>query len=294
MRRICTVGVGVGLLIIAFASHAFAGGPGTTAANFLKIGVGARAAAMGDAFTVIVDDSTSLYWNPAGLAKIEKGQLSATYNMWFAGINQGYLGMGFPLSRGGVVAGGVNYVNMGDFDGRDEAGNPTGTFTASALNYHLGYADRVGEKLLWGISAGSVQDTIASDTKSTYAANLGLIFKSSDSLSFGLALQNIGGQLGSDPLPFMAKVGVAYAWNSLLLALDIAKPTDNDLYYGAGIEWWMMDVIALRAGYKTNQDIGEGFTAGLGFNRGKTRLDYAYVPYGQLGDTHKVLLGVSF
>ena len=293
MRKILT-SMGIGFLVTIFVTPALAGGPGTTAANFLKIGVGARAAALGDAFTVIVDDSTSLYWNPAGLAKMEERQLSATYNMWFAGINQGYLGIGFPLSGEGIVAGGVNYVDMGDFDGRDEAGNPTGTFTASALNFHLGYANKVGEKLIWGISAGLVQDTIADDIKSTYAANLGLIFESSESLSLGLALQNIGGQLGGDPLPFVAKVGMAYTWRSLLLALDIASPTDNDLYYGAGIEWWIMDGIALRAGYKTNQDIGEGFTAGLGFDKGKIRFDYAYVPYGELGNTHRVLLGMSF
>jgi len=282
------------ILIIILASVCYANGPGTAGANFLKIGVGARAAAMGDAFTAVADDSTSLYWNPAGLAKMEKRQLSATYNMWFAGINQGYLGIGFPLSRGGIVAGGVNYVDMGDFDGRDEAGNPTGTFTASALNYQLGYANRFREKFLWGISVGIVQDTIAEDIKSTYAANLGLIYKSSESLSLGLVVQNIGGELGGDPLPFVAKIGMAYTWKSLLLALDIAKPTDNDLYYGAGIEWWIMDGIALRAGYKTNQDIGEGLTAGLGFNKGKIRFDYAYVPYGELGNTHRVLLGMSF
>ncbi len=282
------------ILIIILASVCYANGAGTTGANFLKIGVGARAAAMGDAFTVIVDDSTSLYWNPAGLAKMEKRQLSATYNMWFAGINQGYLGMGFPLAGTGVAAGGVNYIDMGDFDGRDAEGNPTGTFAASALNYQLGYANRVGEKLTWGISAGIVQDTIAEDIKSTYAANLGLIFESSESLSLGLALQNIGGELAGDPLPFVAKVGLAYTWKSLLLVLDIASPTDNDLYYCAGIEWWIMDGVALRAGYKTNQDIGEGLTAGLGFNKGKIRFDYAYVPYGALGNTHRVLLGMSF
>ncbi len=292
-RRLWSVLVII-ISIIVLGSVCYANGAGTTGANFLKIGVGARAAALGDAFTVIVDDSTSLYWNPAGLAKMEKRQLSATYNMWFAGINQGYLGMGFPLSRRGVIAGGVNYVDMGDFDGRDEFGNPTGTFTASALNYQLGYANRVREKLTWGISAGLVQDTIADDIKSTYAVNFGLIFKSSESLSLGLAVQNIGGQLGSDPLPFVAKVGMAYTWKSLLLVLDIASPTDNDLYYCAGIEWWIMDGIALRAGYKTNQDIGQGLTAGLGFDKGKIRFDYAYVPYGALGNTHRVLLGMSF
>ncbi|TKJ46851.1 hypothetical protein CEE34_06740 [Candidatus Aerophobetes bacterium Ae_b3a] len=292
MRKILWSIMIIGTLL--FTPHlSWATSPGTTAANFLKIGVGARAAAMGDAFTVIVDDSTSLYWNPAGLAKIEKRQFSATYNLWFAGINLGYLSMGFPLGGTGVVAGGVDYVDMGDFDGRDEAGNPTGTFTASALNYQMGYATRAG-KFMWGISAGLVQDTIAEDAKSTYAANLGLIYKSSESLSLGLALQNVGGQLGSDPLPFVAKVGMAYSWKSLLFVLDVASPADNDLYYGAGIEWWMMDGIALRAGYKTNQDIGEGLTAGVGFDKGKIRFDYAYVPYGALGDTHRILFGMSF
>ena len=202
--------------------------------------------------------------------------------------------MAFPFLAKELWLGGVNYVDMGDFDGRDEFGNPTGTFAATALNYQLGYANRVGEKLSWGISAGGIQDTIADDTKSTYAANLGLIFRSSESLSLGLAVQNVGAELGGDPLPFVAKIGMAYTWKSLLFALDIAAPTDNDVYYGAGLEWWIQDGIALRLGYKTNQDIGAGLTAGLGFNKGKIRFDYAYVPYGELGNTHRVLLGMSF
>ena len=107
-----------------------------------------------------------------------------------------------------------------------------------------------------GVSAGGVQDTIAGDTKSTYAANFGLLFQSSDSLSFGLALRNVGDKLGNDPLPFEARVGLALSRGPLLLVLDIASPIDNETYYCAGVEWWIWDGIALRAGYKTNQDIG--------------------------------------
>jgi len=282
-----------GVLIFMFNLSSYATGPGTTAASFLKLGVGARAAALGDAFTVIVDDSTSLYWNPAGLARIKERQLSATYNMWFAGINQGYLGIGMPLS-GAVMAAGINYIDMGDLEGRDEAGKPTGSFGASGLNFHLGYADKTGEKLTWGISAGVVQDTIADDVKSAYAANFGLLFESSESLSLGLALQNIGSKLGSDPLPLIIKIGLAFTWEPLTLVLDVAKPIDNNIYYAAGVEWWVWDGIALRAGYKTNQDVGPGLTAGLGFRGGNIQFDYAYVPYGDLGDTHKVSLGMSF
>lgn len=292
MRKTLSGALIIGILILSLNLISYANGPGTTAAGFLKIAVGARAAAMGDAFTTIVDDSTSLYWNPAGLVKMKERRLSATYNMWLAGISQGYLGLGYPLSRG-IIAGGINYVDMGEFDGRDIDGNPI-PLTASALNYHLGYANRIGEKFIWGISAGVVQDTIAEDTKSTYAANFGFLFQSSESLSLGLALRNVGDKLGSDPLPFEARAGLALARGPLVLALDLASPLDNDIYYCAGVEWWMWDGIALRAGYKTNQDIGQGFTAGLGFKKSKIQFDYAYVPYGDLGGTHKVSLGMSF
>jgi len=102
----------MGIFIITPNLIGYANGAGTTAASFLKIGVGARAAAMGDAFTALADDPTALYWNPAALIKLKERQLSATYNVWFAEINQGYVGVGFPLSRG-VLGGGINYVSMG-------------------------------------------------------------------------------------------------------------------------------------------------------------------------------------
>jgi len=53
------------VLVLVLSFNCYAAGPGTTAASFLKIGVGARAAAMDDAFTALVDDPTSLYWKLA-------------------------------------------------------------------------------------------------------------------------------------------------------------------------------------------------------------------------------------
>ena len=88
------------ILVLMLSYSCYASGPGTTAANYLKIGVGARATAMGGAFTAIADDATALYWNPAGLSQIKGKQLSASYNSWFAGINQGYLSLVFPDSTG--------------------------------------------------------------------------------------------------------------------------------------------------------------------------------------------------
>jgi hypothetical protein len=60
------------LLFFSAPSSLSAYGEGTTAFNFLKIGVGARPIDMGESFAAIADDSTAIYWNAAGLSQIQK------------------------------------------------------------------------------------------------------------------------------------------------------------------------------------------------------------------------------
>ena len=62
MRRMLT-SIGIGVFILILTSYTYAGGPGTTAANFLKIGVGARATAMGGAFTALADSTSAVGWD---------------------------------------------------------------------------------------------------------------------------------------------------------------------------------------------------------------------------------------
>jgi len=282
----------VGILILIPSFVCYASGAGTTAAEFLKIGVGARAAAMGEAFTAVASDGTSLYWNPAGLAEIERAEISAMYNMHFQAINQGYLSLAFP-SLGGTAGLGANYVDMGRIEGRDEYGNPTGNFRASDIHLFAGYADKF-KNISWGITVGWLRDKIENDTKTTFLGNIGLLYPLSELFTLGVVAQNIGSKLGSDPLPLTFKVGAASKLKALIFALDIAKPQDNEIYYCLGAEWWLRNVLALRVGYKTNQDIGQGLTAGIGYKFERICLDYGYVPYGDLGGTHRISLGMKF
>jgi len=293
MRKKLVVSLIAGLLIIA-GSATYASGPGTTAANFLKIGVGARAIAMGGAFTAIADDATALYWNPAGLSQIKEKQLSASYNSWFAGVSQGYLSLASP-ALGGTLALGVNYVDMGKMKGYDIDGGgnpvPTGDFGASDLHACLGYA--TGSDFMFGLSAGVLQDTIENSNKSIHLGTAGILIKPGSNFSFGFAAQNLGGKLGDDSLPFTFKAGIGVKWNDdLTLALDAGIPNDNDNYLCAGLEWWIGSTVALRCGYKTGQDIGSGFTAGIGFKTDGFSFDYAYVPYDDLGTTHRISMGI--
>jgi len=203
-----------------------------------------------------------------------------------------HLSFSFPSSRGKLGLG-ISYVDMGSIEGRDEEGNPTGDFTASDTHIFIGYAKRF-KKISWGISLGWLEDTIKNDKKNVFLGNVGFLYPVNDRLSLGLVGQNIGGKLGYDPLPLTFKLGAASKLKNVVLPLDIAKPQDDEVYYCLGAEWWLKSSFALRAGYKTDQDAGEGWSTGLGFKFGRSDLDYAYVPYGDLGITHRSSLGIKF
>ena len=292
MRKTLWGAMIIGILVLTPNLISYANGPGTTTASFLKIGVGARAAAMGEAFTAVASDGTSLYWNPAGLTQLKTKEISATYNSWFEEIKQGYLSLIFPTSRG-TMGLGTNYVDMGKLEGRDVEGNPTGDFTATDTHVFIGYA-RKFKKSSWGLTLGWLQDVIKENKKNTFLANIGFLHPLNERLTLGIVTQNIGSKLGSDPLPLTFKVGAASKSKTLTLAIDVAKPQDDEIYYCLGVEWWLRNTLALRVGYKTNQDIGEGITAGIGLKIRKTSIDYAYVPYGELGITHRVSLRIKF
>ena len=55
---------------------------GISTAQFLKIGVGGRAAALGEAFIAVANDASALYWNPAGLVQFEENQVMFSHNSW--------------------------------------------------------------------------------------------------------------------------------------------------------------------------------------------------------------------
>lgn len=280
-------------LVLWLTFSSYASGPGTTVANFLKIGIGARATAMGEAFTALVDDGTSIYWNPAGLVQVKKRELLVMYNIYFEGINQGYLSLASPLARG-TVGLGINYVHIGDIEGTDEYGNFTGDFSASDFQASLAYSRFISPRLTFGISVGILQDAIKEDKKTAFFGNVGLLLKTARLLSLGLVFQNIGSKLGEDPLPLTFRGGVAVTLEPVNVEVDVVKPSDNDVCYCAGIEWQIKDVLALRLGYKVVQDTGAGMSIGIGLSIKEIQFNYAYISSGDLGHLQKISSAIRF
>ena len=73
---------------------------GTSGAAFLKIGAGARPTAMGGAYTALADDANALYWNPAGLVRLEKREFSASHAEMFESTRLDFLAYAHPTSQG--------------------------------------------------------------------------------------------------------------------------------------------------------------------------------------------------
>ena len=87
------------LLAAGSASAKSASMAGTSGAQFLKLGAGARAAGMSDAFTAIADDAFAAYYNPAGLARMDRPQLGGAHSAMFQSVSYQSLSFVVPFGR---------------------------------------------------------------------------------------------------------------------------------------------------------------------------------------------------
>lgn len=314
--RICLIGGS--LLLLLFASFVYAAEKtGTTGAQFLKIGVGARPVGMGEAFCAVADDINALYWNPAGLSGIDQRQATAMYISWFESINYGYLAYGQPVRDWGVFAGGIAYLASGNIpkSSIDSGGNyvDEGTnFNAYDLALTIGYGRKMGEDVSVGGAFKIINEKIESENASAFAVDIGGVYKGlkikDRILPLGLVVQNLGTKVKfiskGDSLPTNIKTGGSYALefsqvnSSLTLAIDLNYPLDNAFNAHFGGEFWYKEMVAVRLGYKTTtiKDINalSGLSIGGGFRYQQYGVDYAWVPYGDLGNSHRISLVARF
>lgn len=280
---------------------------GTTAANFLKLGVGARASAMGEAFSAVADDASAMYWNTAALSRVENGSLTLMHAPYIDSSYFDYAAYAHNLGNYGALGLGFQYFSSGKIDETDTSGITTGDFTPSDMALSIGYAYP-----LLGGSAGLSLKYINSkiiDSASAIAVDFGVLSPAylDNKVRFAATVVNLGTQLKYDQveedIPLAIRVGSAYqVTKSMILALDGVFPNDNDPYLGVGTEYNVPVSetmgFALRAGYnsRTTSEVDgvTGVTAGVGFSYQKMTLDYGFVPLGDVGLTHRVSLGYKF
>lgn len=311
-RKILRILVSFTFLIINY-EFSIASDVGVTGAQFLKIGTGARPMGMGGAFGAIADDGYAAYWNPAGFAQLESSYLSTTYLDYFEDVDFGYLGYAMPYRTWGVIGLGISYLTLGDIEARTgDTEQPTGTFGADDICVTFSYARKeMFSASLPGLDLGAnlklIKQKIDDETAQTAAVDLGALYRTQiEPLTIAVNIQNIGqGQKfikERDPLPLNVKVGGAYRFldDTLITAVEIDQYIiDQKMYAGLGCEYWLMNLVALRTGYRHGyhtDSLGSvvGLTGGLSLRAFNFQLDYAFVPFGELGDTHRFSLSAKF
>lgn len=292
-------------LAAAFALPAAAG---TAGFAFLQVPAGARAVAMGGAFTAVPGDPMGLYWNPATLCGLDGQQLTTTYTGYLMDMQSGFAGWVNP-SDAGAVGASINYFYGGTF-ARTTMTEPTGTgeeFSASGIAASGTYARRIGPSLSVGATGRFVYSSIDTYSGNAFLVDAGLLYTLSD-LSLGLAVRNAGIQTKpfyeeNDPMPTEVAVGAGMPLldGRLLVAADLTYPFQGDFNASLGAEYRVIDPLTLRAGgnlrdKEAADNAGGSLLDALAFGAGTSwsmlSLDYAFKPFADLGTIHRISLGI--
>jgi len=280
-----------------------------TGASFLKIGVGARPVGLGNAFTAIANDVTAINWNPGGLSQLTQRQISAMHSQWIVDSNLDYIGFASPL-KSGVFGGSVIVLSQGDMEGRDENRQQTTSFGASDMAVTFSFSKNLllSNKRFIGLGANLkiIQQKIESEQATGVAVDLGALYHFNKSpVTAGLSIQNLGPQMKfineGYNLPLSVTAGLGYNIGAVTVGLDVKQQIyDNQTIVSIGTEFLPINTLALRAGYlSTNQLVNSvtdvsGLGAGFGVKLFGTQTDYSFVPYGVLGNTHRVSFSAKF
>ncbi len=321
------------LAIFIFANSLLAvSKSGTSAAQFLKIGVGPRATALGSSFTGLADDISALFWNPAGLAWLNQQQFLASHTEWFADINHEFAGINLPISSSASIGLSFTALYIPDME-QTTIEEPEGTgifFDVQDIALGLSYSRKMTERFSFGLTLKYIQQKLFNETATTFAVDLGGMLQTGfKGMRLGIAMSNFGGKLklnGRDlivnyedtpakletqewPLPISFRLGLAMdiigpaegimtnESQRLTILIDGYNVNDASETASIGLEYSWNENFFLRGGYRFNHDM-EDLSAGLGVQFPVTswiiQADYAITNMGDLGYIQRIGLGFQF
>ena len=267
--------------------------------NFLFLDANARAVALGGAYTALADDANALLYNPGGLGLLNGHEATFMHNQYVDELTKEYGGLAYDLGNWGGAGLNVNYLSFNRiaktrYDLPDGTG--LGEFGLSDLAVSMGYGYRVMENLGVGLSYKYLREVIDNLSASGHAADLGVLFRPFQALTLGFSAQNLGPpvrfQGPKEELPVNFRWGGAYRFDlggfRNTFSADLTKARSGKAVVNGGLESVMFGMMPVRVGYSSRNDAGPGVTAGVGWLHRGMRVDYAFVPYGDLGFGHRV------
>jgi hypothetical protein len=282
----------------------------TVGAQFLEIGVSARAVGMGEAFVSIADDASAIFYNPAGLTQLYEKELMFSHIDYTADINYEFGAMAIPIwSLGGVLGFGFYMLDGGTMN-ETTYEHPTGTgrtFGAKEYALSASYARSLTDHFSVGVTVKLIDELFEEERSTGWAADVGTIYDTGfRGFRISMVISNFGPDMSfikeEYPLPINFKFGGAIniiesEYHRAILSMEGSHPSDNLEKYATGVEYTFKDMFSLRMGRKFQLDAG-GFSAGAGVllpvADWNIRMDYAYFDFGVLESVHRFTLGMSF
>ena len=278
---------------------------GTTSAQFLKIGAGARAVGMGGAYSAMGHDIYSVYWNPAGIST-SKNATEITFNhaSWLADIRYDFAAASLNLDEMGTIAIGFTSLGVPEQD-VTTIENPNGdgrTWDAGSMAIALTYSKMLTDRFSIGVNAKYIRERIWNSSASGFAIDVGTLYRTPfNDLTISAAIFNFGSdlsldgrdiQFNTDPnnnidtgpnnipanldtdefaIPMMFRFGLAMdvvksRYLRLSAAVDAVQPNDNTEYLNLGSEFAYDEMFMIRLGYRQLGD--EYREGGLTFGGG--------------------------
>ncbi|MBI5882607.1 MAG: PorV/PorQ family protein [Elusimicrobia bacterium] len=298
---------------------------GGNAAQFLKLGADARAAAMGGAVRALSEDATAVYWNPAGLSALRLRHASFSHGAMYQGVFYDFFAYAQPIesiigrgrprelreSQLGALGVAFFYMNAGSLQETDNTGATTGgSFMPQEFAGALAWGGRLTPDFDLGVGMKYIYSKLY-ESAQTAAGDLGARLRLrvvGMPLTLSAGVHNFGGSLRygreNQDLPFFVSAGANLrVLKNLTLTGDVIAPRDNRVYGAGGIELRQALTsktgFSLRAGYNGMNDYkdlqgltGVGFGCGLRTHR--VDMDYAWTPFGVLTIGHRFSLSYRF
>jgi hypothetical protein len=289
------------LILFSLTASAQNDGPANTGLSFLKLGVGARALAMGDAYSSICDDGTAVIYNPARLNSGSDNNVTLMYNSAMQDLTNNFIGAKLKINKFGLGFGllksGVSGIEI-----RSIPGAPIDKFDAQNLSMNVSLCYEIYKNLSIGITSKLIYEKIYLDEASGVGFDIGTNF-TRDNLSFSFVLSNLGSvnELRNEAtkLPTAVRFGGAYTIRknnlNFILGLEGYRVMDGGvMHINSGGEVSYKDLLFLRLGYQTAYD-NKGITTGIGFRYKSVMMDYAFIPYSDsFGTSNTISLGFNF
>lgn len=294
---------------------------GISTAQFLKIGVGGRASALGDAFVAVANDASALYWNPAGLVQNNRNQVFFSHNEWLVDIKHDFLGGVYHLSDNDAVGLSLTSLHMDDMKVTTEV-MPKGTgeyFSFGDVAFGLTYARKMTDQFSFGGTIRYIEETMDKLKMRGIMVDLGTLYWTGlGTTRFAVTVSNFGNNIAPDGKvvvfgkreksewqsfspPTMFRIGFAFepyqdAQNKLTASVQLNHPNDNSENVSTGLEYTWRNLLSLRGGYKLNVD-GQNFSFGAGVNLpisiADFTFDYAFSNFARLGSAHRFSIILS-